>query len=326
MNLLEELRALSQVDLDSVDIEVAKNLGPFVDSTSNQADFYFELSKPKRLSVLKTSIALAKNILHEYPSVTLVELGVELSMCFVALEVVPYISGSIHIMANPTYSHSTSNIIENSKRIASFCRRLNPSFDLSRLCIKVPSTFEGLQACRQLKDMGIRTLATTLFTMEQAILAGEVGCVSISPFVHELRVHFDESYQDEDPNFLLCVQAQKYYEENSYETRVKACSVVSIEEVMLLAGVNALTIAPSLLEELKQVEWTERSVNGHSLFLGRETEIGNMDSKTFINNEKEFRERFGKSQGGKGEKKTEEAIQLFCEFQTKCEELLKPLL
>ncbi|CAG8981047.1 hypothetical protein HYALB_00008201 [Hymenoscyphus albidus] len=247
-------------------------------------------------------------------------------MCFVALEIVPYISGSIHVMANPTYSYSTSNIIDNGKRIASFCQRLNPSFDLSRLCIKVPATFEGLQACRQLKDMGIRTLATTLFTMEQAILAGEVGCVSISPFVHELRVHFDELYQDKDPNFLLCVQAQRYYEENSYETRVKACSVVSIEEVMLLAGVNALTIAPSLLEELKQVEWTERSVNGHSLFLGRETEIGNMDSKTCIHNEKEFRDQFGKSQGGKGEKKTEEAIQLFCEFQTKCEELLKPLL
>jgi transaldolase len=70
---------------------------------------------------------------------------------------------------------------------------LEPNFDLSRLVIKVPSTWEGLQACRKLKDLGINTLATTLFTIEQAILAGEVGCISISPFVHELRVHFDES-------------------------------------------------------------------------------------------------------------------------------------
>ena len=63
----------------------------------------------------------------------------------------------------------------------------------SRLVIKVASTWEGLQACRQAKDLGIHTLATALFTMEQAALAGEVGCVPISPFVHELRVHFDES-------------------------------------------------------------------------------------------------------------------------------------
>jgi transaldolase len=57
--------------------------------------------------------------------------------------------------------------------------------------MKVPATWEGLQACRELRYSGIKTLATTLFTMEQAVLAGEVGCVSISPFVHELKALFD---------------------------------------------------------------------------------------------------------------------------------------
>ena len=70
---------------------------------------------------------------------------------------------------------------------------MEPSFDLSRLCIKVPSTWEGLQACRKLNTLGVKTLATTVFTIEQAILAAEVGCIYISPFVHELRVHFDET-------------------------------------------------------------------------------------------------------------------------------------
>ena len=63
---------------------------------------------------------------------------------------------------------------------------------MSRLSIKVPSTWEGLQGCRRLNTIGIETLATTLFTMEQAALAAEVGCAYISPFVHELKVHFDE--------------------------------------------------------------------------------------------------------------------------------------
>ena len=55
------------------------------------------------------------------------------------------------------------------------------------------STWEGLQACRELTSLGIKTLATTLFTMEQAVLAAEAGCFSISPFVHELKAFFDES-------------------------------------------------------------------------------------------------------------------------------------
>lgn len=60
--------------------------------------------------------------------------------------------------------------------------------------MKVPSTWEGLQACSRLKSDGIKTLATTAFTMEQVILAGEAGCISISPFAHELRAHLGTSY------------------------------------------------------------------------------------------------------------------------------------
>ncbi|KAI4170652.1 MAG: hypothetical protein LQ348_007073 [Seirophora lacunosa] len=73
------------------------------------------------------------------------------------------------------------------------CRVLEPGFDLSRLIMKVPSTWEGLQACSRLKSDGIKTLATTAFTMEQVVLAGEAGCISISPFAHELRAHLGTS-------------------------------------------------------------------------------------------------------------------------------------
>jgi len=37
LSLLDELRSQSQVDCDTLDVEVAKTLGPFVDCTSNQA-------------------------------------------------------------------------------------------------------------------------------------------------------------------------------------------------------------------------------------------------------------------------------------------------
>lgn len=71
---------------------------------------------------------------------------------------------------------------------------LDPTFDTSRIVMKVPATWEGLQGCRELATVGIKTLATTLFTMAQAVLAGEVGCASISPFVHDLKVHLDGKY------------------------------------------------------------------------------------------------------------------------------------
>lgn len=62
---------------------------------------------------------------------------------------------------------------------------------MSRLIVKVPSTWEGLQACRKLKGLGVQTLGTTLFTLEQGILAAEAGCIYVSPFLNELRAGID---------------------------------------------------------------------------------------------------------------------------------------
>lgn len=75
---------------------------------------------------------------------------------------------------------------------------LDPTFDhKSKLVMKIAGTWEGLQAARKLKEEGIKSLATTVFAKEQVILAGEVGCVSISPFIHELKAVFD-------PTSVIC--------------------------------------------------------------------------------------------------------------------------
>jgi transaldolase len=47
-------------------------------------------------------------------------------------------------------------------------------------------------ACSALEESGIRTLATTVFSMAQAVLAAEVGCTYVAPYVNELKVHFDK--------------------------------------------------------------------------------------------------------------------------------------
>lgn len=116
-----------------------------------------------------------------------------LQMTRVSLSLIPLIQGRIFVMANPTAAYSIEKTVACGRRIAAIANHYDPEFDLDRLCIKVPSTWEGLNACRILKDgFGINTLATTLFTKEQAMLAADAGCIFISPFVHELRVHFDQ--------------------------------------------------------------------------------------------------------------------------------------
>ena len=232
------------------------------------------------------------------------------------------------------------------------------------MIIKVPSTWEGLQACRKLKGLGVKTLGTTVFTMEQAILAAEAGCIYVSPFLNELKATMDptyvqnpsmtlllhsaypykaariesdlvNSYHDPSPIFDVCVNAQRYYEQHSYSTRVKACAAVSVEQILQLAGVAAFTAAADQLQELSTMKEPAAKVAARSVFHGSATDEytngnaggqvngntnGNtnghhdkaMEKMTFVDEESKYRLAFAKSDGGKGQLKMTQVRALPC--------------
>lgn len=108
-------------------------------------------------------------------------------MVGLAIRITPHVSNVQHIQANPEYAYSRDMTVKAGRRIPSLFTELDPAYDRSRVCIKIPATFEGLQACKELEQSGIKTLATTLFCIEQAILAAEVGCHYVAPYLHELK-------------------------------------------------------------------------------------------------------------------------------------------
>jgi len=157
--------------------------------------------------------------------------------------------------------------------------------------------------------------------MEQAALAGKMGCTYIAPYVNELRVHFDQGYKDEAPNFQLCVDAQRYYAKHNQKTMVLPASLTSIEECMKLAGADHITISPPLLRQLADTDY-DKSLYP-SLFDVGETN-GHSDAKELqdLEIEENFRMAFTRRDGGKQEVKLVQAINIFCDFQVKLEELL----
>ncbi|KAJ5512709.1 Aldolase-type TIM barrel [Penicillium fimorum] len=207
---LDYMRSRTLVDCDTMDDEVAKTLGPFQDCTSNQAIALGELSKPARAEIIAVSRADAMSLHPKYSSTGVEELATEIAV-------------------NPYYSYSSEKIVVNALRIVQLFQHVQPGFDVDRISIKIPSTWEGMMACRTLELAGVRTLATTLFSMTQAILAAEVGCTYIAPYVNELK---------------------KYYKSINSPTKVLPASLTSVEEIFFLAGVDHLTIAPALLTQL----------------------------------------------------------------------------
>jgi len=93
---------------------------------------------------------------------------------------------------NPRLSYDSGAIINHAHRIHKLFALIEIDFPASRICIEIHATWEGLAACGILEEHNIKTLATSLFTPEQAIAAAKAGCSYIAPYTNELKVHFEE--------------------------------------------------------------------------------------------------------------------------------------
>ncbi|KAJ5116667.1 hypothetical protein N7456_001015 [Penicillium angulare] len=326
MNALEYLRFKTQVDLDALDLDVAKNgaLGkPYVDATSNQIEVYFQLKAPNNAEVVQTVMSITAEIHKNYHTMKFEELAVETASVYLAARILPYISGNVHVMANPFYSFHAQRIVEAGRRYHSIFHYIDPTIDLNRVVMKVPATWEGLQACRALTTEGIKTLGTTVFSMEQCILAGEVGCVSVSPFINDLKRLVDPSYKDNDPLIGLCVEAQQYYKQHGIATCVKACSAGSLDEILQLAGVDAYTIETSDLDALAKEQRDQVQLETLCLFKEQNNTSAQSNAafSSYVDDECRFRMDLAASKQGQSQFKLYQSIGIFCDFQRKAERL-----
>ncbi|CAE7184147.1 unnamed protein product [Rhizoctonia solani] len=124
-----------------------------------------------------------------------------------------------------------------------------------RVLIKIASTWEGIQAARQLEQEGIHCNLTLLFGFGQAVACAEAGVTLISPFVGRILDWYKKStgknYEGkDDPGVQSVTKIFNYYKQHGYKTIVMGASFRNTGEIKALAGVDYLTISPNLLAEL----------------------------------------------------------------------------
>ncbi|KAF7375128.1 Transaldolase [Mycena sanguinolenta] len=160
-----------------------------------------------------------------------------------------------------------------------------------RILIKIASTWEGIQAARELeRDDGIHCNLTLLFGFGQAVACAEAGVTLISPFVGRILDWYKKStgktYEgDEDPGVQSVKKIFNYYKQHGYKTIVMGASFRNVGEIKSLAGVDFLTIAPALLEELKSsTEPVPKKLDAQAA-----AKADPIAKVSFIDNEPEFR-------------------------------------
>merc|ERR1712088_759394 len=129
-----------------------------------------------------------------------------------------------------------------------------------RILIKLSSTWEGIQAAKDLEfQYGIHCNLTLLFSMAQAVACAEAGITLISPFVGRILDWFmaqpgaPKGYEPkEDPGVVSVTKVYNYYKKFGYKTVVMGASFRNVGEVKALAGCDLLTISPKLLAALEE--------------------------------------------------------------------------
>lgn len=131
--------------------------------------------------------------------------------------------------------------------------------DRKRILIKIASTWEGIQAAKDLEEEGIHCNLTLLFGIHQAVACADAKVTLISPFVGRIldwyKKDTGKDYQGaEDPGVQSVTKIYDYYKKFDYKTVVMGASFRNIGEIKELAGCDLLTISPKLLEELDSNE------------------------------------------------------------------------
>lgn len=121
--------------------------------------------------------------------------------------------------------------------------------------VKLPTTREGLKACKCLTSEGIKTNLTLCFSANQAILVAKAGATYVSPFVGRLD---DISHVGMD----LVRQIVQIYKNYDYQTQVLAASLRHPLHVVeaALAGAHVATIPFKVLDMMFKHPLTDRGL------------------------------------------------------------------
>ncbi|MGY0395098.1 MULTISPECIES: fructose-6-phosphate aldolase [unclassified Fusobacterium] len=120
-------------------------------------------------------------------------------------------------------SLEADKMVEEGKKLASIHKNI---------VIKLPTTFEGLKACKRLKELGIKTNLTLIFTLNQALLAARAGATYVSPFVGRL--------EDTGVDGIELVKSiRETFDKHGIESEIIGASIRNIYQVEELAKVGA---------------------------------------------------------------------------------------
>ncbi len=253
MNQLDALKQYTTVVADTGDFLELVSLAA-QDATTNPSLILKSVMKPQYQALLEDNkMSHARDSLPLRMDRLIVRFG---------CEILAHVPGRVSTEIDARLSFDTQASVQRARQIMRLYNEAG--VDRERVLIKIASTWEGMQAARQLQAEGIHCNLTLLFALSQAQVCADAGVTLISPFVgriydwHKKSMgslwREDEHSGSQDPGVKSVAAIYHYYKARGIATEVMGASFRNTAQIMALAGCDLLTISPDLLVSLKATD------------------------------------------------------------------------
>lgn len=123
------------------------------------------------------------------------------------------------------------------------------------IVVKLPTTVDGLKACKHLSGRGIKTNMTLVFQPLQALMVAKAGAFLVSPFIGRL----DDAAED---GIELIHKIRAIYDTYGFKTKVLAASIRHNKHMVdcALAGSDVATVPMSVIKAMLNHPLTDSGI------------------------------------------------------------------
>ena len=257
-SVLDHLKKVSTVVADTGDFELIKKYKP-IDATTNPSLILKAVKDLKYTDFVRDIILGVVEQNHDLSNRDSIvkDISLEILVKF-GCEILNVIEGRVSSEVDARLSFDTQKTIEYARQIIS--KYEDKGIAKDRILIKIAATWEGIKAAKQLQCEGIDCNLTLIFDKVQAQACAEAGVYLISPFVGRITdwqikeqnlTNFPSVVEDEGVKSVQEIYA--LYKSQGYKTIVMGASFRNTDQLLALAGCDALTIAPTLLDQLSSM-------------------------------------------------------------------------
>ncbi|KAK9685150.1 sedoheptulose-7-phosphate:D-glyceraldehyde-3- phosphate transaldolase [Basidiobolus ranarum] len=250
---LDQLKEFTTVVADTGDFETIAQYKP-TDATTNPSLILAATQKTQYAKLIDDAISYAKS--KGGDASTQAEWAMDKLLVNFGCEILKIIPGRVSTEVDARLSFDKERTIKKALHLIKLYDEAGVSKD--RVLIKIASTWEGIQAAKELEAKHqIHCNLTLLFSFPQAVACAEAKVTLISPFVGRILDWYKSStgkeYSSEEEAGVISVQQiYNYYKQHGYKTIVMGASFRNVGEILNLAGCDFLTISPALLKELNE--------------------------------------------------------------------------